>query len=212
MDRQVLVLNRSVNNITIHAQLFLSSVNSLLYTEYQCFHIFLCLKFYFPFPFIPLETFHIVNSIFSHYSTYSLHPRISKPSLLLLLLLSIVYHIKIICGSFSLFIPRRWPYQIRCLIQHQIFNNMFFSNNIQFISLVIFSWISNHSIPVPQRLRNLILHIPEELSNGQNIEQLGKLSILDWLHTLIFRRIGWGEIIKEMNMPFLCISMQLVHK
>ena len=49
-------------------------------TEYQYFHIFLCLKFYFSSPFFPVEPLHVANSLLSHYISYFLHPRISKSS------------------------------------------------------------------------------------------------------------------------------------
>ena len=52
--------------------------NFILCTEYQCFHIFLCLKFYFPSPFFAVEPFHVVNSLLSHSSCYFLHPQISR--------------------------------------------------------------------------------------------------------------------------------------
>ena len=37
-------------------------------TEYQCFHMFLCIKFYFPSPFLPVDPFHVINSLLSHSS------------------------------------------------------------------------------------------------------------------------------------------------
>ena len=49
-------------------------------TKYQCFYIFLNIKFYFPSPFFPIDTFLTVNSLLSHSSCYFLHPRISRPS------------------------------------------------------------------------------------------------------------------------------------
>ena len=41
---------------------------------YRCFHIFVCLKLYFTSPFFHLDPFHVVNSLFSHFSCYFLHP------------------------------------------------------------------------------------------------------------------------------------------
>ena len=48
-----------------------------LSTQYQCFHISLCLKFSF-YVYFPLR---LVNSLLSSSSCYFLHPRISRSSL-----------------------------------------------------------------------------------------------------------------------------------
>ena len=55
-----------------------------LYTEYRCFHIFLCLKLYFSSPLCRVYPFH-VNFLLSHYSCYVLQPQISRSSFSLLL-------------------------------------------------------------------------------------------------------------------------------
>ena len=74
-------------------------------SEYQCFHIFLCLKYYFPSPFFPVYPSHVVNSLLSHPSCYFLHHEFRD---LPFLLLQRGHHSKIFWGSLSLFILRTW--------------------------------------------------------------------------------------------------------
>ena len=50
----------------------------LLCTENQCLHIFLCLKYFCPSPFFPVDPFHVVNSLLTHFSYYFLHPPFSR--------------------------------------------------------------------------------------------------------------------------------------
>ena len=49
-----------------------------LFAECQCFHIWLCLKFYFLSPFFPVDPFHVVNSLLSKFRCYFQRPRISR--------------------------------------------------------------------------------------------------------------------------------------
>ena len=52
--------------------------NNFLCTKYQCFHIFLCLKLYFPSPFFHVDPFHVFNTFLSHSGCYFLYSRISR--------------------------------------------------------------------------------------------------------------------------------------
>ena len=63
-----------------NSHIFRVTQSVFLCSEYQCFHIFLCLYFYFPSLFFPVVPFHVVNSLVSHSSCYFLHPRISRSS------------------------------------------------------------------------------------------------------------------------------------
>ena len=54
-----------------------TSTSIILCTEYQCFHFFLYIKFYFPSPFFPVYSFDVVNSHLSLTSCYFVHPRIA---------------------------------------------------------------------------------------------------------------------------------------
>ena len=99
---------------TVHNLLISSILNSnfiYLCAEYQCFHIFLCLKFYFPSLFFPAYLFHAVNFHLSHSRYFCIHKFRGFP----FLRLPGGHHPNIFRRTLSSSILCTWPYQFNCL-------------------------------------------------------------------------------------------------